>query len=330
MIALEVQRCVWRLKQPFTIARGTRTEQHTLRVTLIDENKVAGRGGASPIGYRGETIDSLIQAIEGLRPLVEAGLDREDLRRLMLPGGARAALDAALWDLEARRRRTSVAALANRPAPRPVTTAYTISLDAPEAMAAQARANRQRPLLKVKLGGGGVAVDMARAAAVRAAAPDACLVADINAAWSADELRPGHDGLADQGFALIEQPLAVGADAALADFARRIPICADESCNTRADLPGLVGRYDAINIKLEKAGGLTEALALKAAARQAGLRLFIGCMLGSSLGTAPAMLLAQDADWIDLDGPLLLAQDDVPALAVDGSLIHPPEPELWG
>lgn len=303
--------------------------QETVEVQLAVGSCV-GRGGASPVRYQGETIETLVKQIAAAGPAVEAGATRADLSQLLPPGGARAAIDAALWDLEAALGQTSVAALAGLDPLQAVVTAYTISLDTPEAMAAQAKGESGRPLLKVKLGGdGGISADLARAAAVRQAAPDARCVADINAAWQPEAVRQGHDGLADLGFELLEQPLPVGQDDALAGFAHRIPICADESCNTRADLPALAGRYDAINIKLEKAGGLTEALALQTKARAQGLKIFVGCMLGSSLGTAPAVLLAQGADWVDLDGPLLLAEDDVPPLTISGSRIQPPHAPLW-
>jgi L-Ala-D/L-Glu epimerase len=326
---LTVHRHEWRLKQPFIIARGSRTSQDTVEVVLTD-GVHQGRGGCSPIRYHNETIETLLADIESCRQALESGADRRALQALLPPGAARAALDAALWDLEASQSGQSVSACAGLPAPKPVTTAYTISLDTPDAMARQAKANAHRPLLKVKLGSAeGLSQDIACAQVVRAAAPLATCVADINAAWKPGDVAAGHEALADLGFALLEQPLPVGQDAVLASFAHRIPLCADESCNTRADLPSLTGLYDAINIKLEKAGGLTEALALKAAAQAAGLRIFVGCMLGSSLGTAPAVLLAQGADWVDLDGPLLLAEDDDPPLAINGSLIAPPNPPLW-
>jgi L-alanine-DL-glutamate epimerase-like enolase superfamily enzyme len=253
--------------------------------------------------------------------------DRETLRRQMPAGAARNALDCALWDLEAKRAGQRAAALAGLPPLRPVTTAYTISLDEPEAMAATAAgAARRMPLLKLKLGGAG---DAERLRAVRLACPTVRLIADANEACTSELLPSLMQAAAETGVELIEQPLPADADAALAG-ARPVPVCADESLHTLADLDRLAGRYDAINIKLDKAGGLTEALALAAAARARGLSIMVGCMVSTSLAMAPALLLAQDAAWVDLDGPLLLARDRTPALSYEGALVHPPEPPLWG
>ncbi len=256
---------------------------------------------------------------------------RAELLERMPAGAARNALDCALWDWEAKRTGTSAAALAGLSALRPVTTAYTISLGAPEEMAAKAAAARSMPLLKLKLGGathrGG---DAARMRRVRAACPDTRLIADANEAWTPEALPELMAVAAETGLELIEQPLPARADAALAEIGRQVPVCADESLHTRAELADLARRYDAVNIKLDKAGGLTEALALAAAARAAGLRIMVGCMVATSLAMAPALLLAQDAHWVDLDGPLLLARDRHPGLVYDGALVHPPPPELWG
>jgi L-alanine-DL-glutamate epimerase-like enolase superfamily enzyme len=254
--------------------------------------------------------------------------DRGELSRRLAAGAARNAVDCALWDWDAKRSGTAAAALAGLPAPlRPVTTAYTLSLGSPDAMAARAASVPALPLLKLKLGGEG---DAERLRAVRSARPDARLIADANEAWT-PALLPGLMAVAaETGIEVLEQPLPAGADAALAAIERRVPVCADEGLHTRADLTGFAGRYDAVNVKLDKAGGLTEALALAAAARAAGLRIMVGCMVATSLAMAPALLLAQDADWVDLDGPLLLARDREPGLVYEGALVHPPPPKLWG
>jgi L-Ala-D/L-Glu epimerase len=254
-------------------------------------------------------------------------LDHRQLGVLLPPGAARNALDCALWDLEAKRAGRRAWGLAGVPEPRPVPTAYTLSLDAPDRMAAAARAVPHLRLLKLKLGGAG---DPERLAAVRASRPDARLVADANEAWTPDMLVPFLDAAALAGVDLVEQPLPAGADEALAGVAHPVPICADESAHTSADLEDLVGRYDAVNIKLDKTGGLTEALVMAREARARGFRIMVGSMVATSLAAAPALLLAEDADWVDLDGPLLLARDRDPGLLIEDGLIHPPPPELWG
>ncbi len=259
--------------------------------------------------------------------MVEGGADRRELAAALPAGAARNALDCALWDLEAKRRREPVWRLAGLPEPRPVLTAYTLSLDTPERMAEAARAAAGRPLLKLKLGGEG---DLDRVAAVRAAAPDAALIADANEAWTPDQLRRWLPELAALGVELIEQPLPAGQDAALAGIARPVPICADESCHDSASLDALVGRYDYVNLKLDKTGGLTEARRAAAKAQELGFGLMVGCMVATSLAMAPAALLAQLARYADLDGPLLLAKDREPGLRYEGSLLHPPEAALWG
>ncbi len=252
---------------------------------------------------------------------------RDALQTLLPAGAARNAVDCALWDLEAKRSGTPAALLAGIQFIDPVLTAYTLSLDTPEAMAAKAASVRDLPLLKLKLGGAG---DAARMAAVREARPDARLIVDANEAWNEAYLEPLICAAADAGIELIEQPLPAGNDEALRHVKRVVPICADESLHTRADLPRLKGLYDAINIKLDKSGGLTEALALKRAAETLGFRIMIGSMVATSLAVAPAMLLAQGAEWTDLDGPLLLARDRVPGIAINSGIMSPPQAELWG
>src|SRR5260221_11764264 len=240
---------------------------------------------------------------------VAGGIDRATLLGAMPPGAARNALDVALWDLEAKTSGTSVWALAGIAEPKPVVTAYTLSVDTPERMGAAAQEEAHRPLLKLKLTGAG---DLERVRAVRAGAPRARLIVDANEAWTIDQLRDYGTALAELGVALIEQPLPAGQDAALADMPHPVPLCADESCHTSADLPDLVGRYDYVNIKLDKSGGLTQGLRLLAAAREPGFRIIVGCMVGSSLAMAPAMVLAQNAAFVDLDAPLLLSRGRQP------------------
>jgi len=249
------------------------------------------------------------------------------LQRAMPPGAARNALDAAFWDLDAKCDNRRAAAIAGLGPLRPVVTAYTLSLDTPQRMGEAAAAQRTRPLLKLKLTGDG---DLERVGAVRRAAPGSRLIVDANEGWSERHLTEIMPALAEFGVELIEQPLPAGNDEALARVPHPIPVCADEACHTSADLDRLVGKYDAVNIKLDKTGGLTEALALAAAARAGGFKIMVGCMIGTSLAMAPAMLIAQGAEIVDLDAPLLLAADRVPGLRYDGSTVYPPEPALWG
>jgi L-alanine-DL-glutamate epimerase-like enolase superfamily enzyme len=312
----------WPIAGTFTISRGAKREA-TVVLATVSDGRLAGRGECVPYARYGETVDSVRGAIEALRPVT----DRGSLQQAMPAGAARNALDCALWDLEAKRRGMSAAALAGLPPPAPLVTAYTISLGDAGAMTQAAMAARDKPLLKIKLGGRG---DAERIRAVRAARPDARLIADANEAWTPELLPVLMAVAAECGFEAIEQPLPAGQDDALARIERRVPVCADESVHTSADLATLAGRYDAVNVKLDKAGGLTEALALAADARAAGFRIMVGCMVSTSLAMAPAMLLAQGADWVDLDGPLLLARDRQPGLVYEGALVHPPEPRLWG
>ena len=326
MPRLVVRRESWKLEQPFVIARGAKTSAETV-VAELHGGALTGRGEAVPYARYGETLEGVLAALETMAAPIAAGLDRAGLQGAMRPGAARAALDAAFWDLEAKEGGTSVWAIAGISEPRPLTTAYTLRLDTPERMAAAAAENATRPLLKLKLSGTG---DLDRVRAVHGAAPQARLIVDANESWSPDLLRELAPAFAGLGVALIEQPLPAAEDAALAGLARPVPLCADESCRTRADLPALAGRYDVVNIKLDKAGGLTEALALLEAARAAGFAVMVGCMVASSLAMAPAHLLAQRADFVDLDGPLLLARDRQPGLRYEGSRVYPPKPNLWG
>jgi L-alanine-DL-glutamate epimerase-like enolase superfamily enzyme len=265
--------------------------------------------------------------IKAIEPRLAAGLDRQVLQSAMPPGAARNALDCAFWDLEAKRSGRPAYALAGLPAPRPLTTAYTISLAPPAAMAAAAAKVAGRALLKVKLGGGD---DTARIQAVRAAAPKATLIVDANEGWNDGNLAAHLAACAAADVVLVEQPLPQGADQALALIKQPIPVCADESAHDRTSLPGVVGKYDAVNIKLDKAGGLTEALAMASEARRLGLTIMAGCMVSTSLAMAPAVLLAQQAQYVDLDGPLLLSKDRPDGLCYEASLVYPPAAALWG
>src|SRR5581483_2884347 len=265
--------------------------------------------------------------IEAMRPRIEAGLDRHALQAAMPPGAARNALDCAFWDLEAKCSGRPAHELAGIAAPAPVVTAFTISLAAPRDMAMAARKASNRSLLKVKLGADG---DGERIAAVRSAAPDAVLIVDANEGWREANLAANLAACARAGVKLIEQPLPAGDDQVLAKIERTIPVCADESVHDRSSLPALAGKYDAVNIKLDKTGGLTEALAMVAAAQQHKFTIMVGCMVATSLAMAPAMLLAQKADFVDLDGPLLLSKDRAGGLHYEGSRMYPPSPSLWG
>lgn len=323
----DVRSEVWPLAAAFTISRGSRTETELVVATLTDGDR-AGRGECMANPRYGETQEGVTATLEALRSDIETGrLDRLSLQEALPPGAARNALDCAFWDLEAKRAGIRVWDLAGLPAPRPLETAYTISIDTPEKMGAAAQANAYRPLLKVKLAG---ADDLGCVAAVRANAPDARLIVDANEGWQAGHLQSLSRDLEKLHVQLMEQPLPEGADDALSALSLPIPLCADESCHTRSELERLAGLYDVVNIKLDKAGGLTEALLLRDAALKRGLGVMVGCMVSTSLAMAPAMLAAQGAAFVDLDGPLLLARDREPPLRYDGSIVHPPGPALWG
>lgn len=319
---LHVARETWPLKEPFVISRGTKTAAAVVVVT-VRAGQFEGRGECVPYARYAETVDSVVAQLDSCRAVAS----RAELQSVLPHGAARNALDCALWDLEAKASGMPAYVLAGLPAPRPVETCYTLSLAAPDAMAAKARAVPHLKLLKLKLGGDG---DPERMAAVRAARPDARLVADANEAWTPAQLAPFLAAAAAAGFELIEQPLPAGDDAMLEVVNRPVPVCADESLHTGADLPAVARRYDAVNIKLDKAGGLTEALLLKREAEALGLQIMVGCMVATSLAMAPAILTAQGARWIDLDGPLLLARDRPHALLIENGIIAPPSRALWG
>jgi L-Ala-D/L-Glu epimerase len=297
-------------------------------VAELRDGSHRGRGECVPYARYGETPEGIVAAIEAVRAALRHGLDRDALQRAMPAGAARNAVDCAFWDLNAKQAGCRAYELAGLAAPKPLVTAYTISLGTPAVMAETAERAALRPLLKVKLGGGGD--DGRRIAAVRRAAPQAKLIVDANEGWDEKDLARNLAACAEAGVALIEQPLPEGRDAALARIKRPIPVCADESVHDRAGLDALTGKYDAINIKLDKAGGLTEALALAARAEQRGFGIMVGCMVATSLAMAPAMLVAQRAGIVDLDGPLLLAEDRPEGMRYAGSLAYPPEPALWG
>lgn len=313
----------WPLKEAFSISRGSKVAADLIVVTVSD-GTVQGRGEAVPYARYGETIAGSLTAIDRLGRLTA---DRSDLAQRMPAGAARNAVDCALWDYALKRDGRSAAELAPGGVLSPVVTAFTLSLGTPEAMAAKARAVADLPLLKLKLGGAG---DAERMAAVRAARPDARLIADANEAWTLDMMPELMRTAAVHGFEAIEQPLPADADEALRDATWPVPLCADESVHTAADLQRLAGLYDAVNIKLDKAGGLTSARDLHRQARAAGMKVMIGSMVATSLAVAPAMILAQDADWTDLDGPLLLAHDREHGIRIDNGIMQPPTRALWG
>ncbi len=319
---ISVSRDVFRLAQVFTISRGSRTEAKVLTVRVSD-GVSEGWGECVPYARYGETLESVTAEINGL----PAQFDRAELQGLLPAGAARNAVDCALWDLEAKRAGKRVWELAGLPAPGPEITAYTLSLDTPEAMRAQAAKNAFRPLLKIKLG---TPDDMARLEAVRAGAPASRIIVDANEGWTAQVYADLAPHLVRLGVDLVEQPLPAGDDDALIGMARPVPVCADESAHDCASLPNLKGKYDVVNIKLDKTGGLTEALALRDAALAGGYQVMVGCMVGSSLAMAPATLVAQGALVTDLDGPLLLAEDRNNALQFDEAGVHPPSAALWG
>ena len=312
----------FRLAQVFTISRGSRTEAQVLTVR-VSEGGLTGWGECVPYARYGESPESVTGQIAAL----PEALTRQALPDLLPAGAARNAVDCALWDLEAKRAGKRVWDLAGLPVPVPQVTAYTLSLDEPDRMREAARANAHRPLLKIKLG---TPNDMARLAAVRAGAPDTPIIVDANEGWTAEIYADLAPHLIRMGVKLVEQPLPAGADEVLAEIERPLPVCADESCHDRASLVEIAGKYDFVNIKLDKTGGLTEALALRDLAAAQGYGIMVGCMVGSSLAMAPAVLVAQGVGYTDLDGPLLLAEDREHPLRFDAEGVHPSDAALWG
>jgi len=323
-LSLAVER--WPIAGSFTISRGAKTEAVVVVAELADGRR-RGRGECVPYSRYAESIASVSAQIEAMRAHLSGGLTRDALQRAMPPGAARNALDCAFWDLDAKRAGRPVHELAGLPAPQPVTTAYTISLASPADMAKATAKAAGRALLKIKLGAPG---DPERIAAVRAAAPATALIVDANEGWDEDNLTANLAACAKAGVVLVEQPLPEGSDGALARIKRPIPVCADESAHDLTSLPALAGRYDAVNVKLDKAGGLTEALKMAAEVERLGFTLMLGSMVATSLSVAPAMLVAQKARFVDLDGPLLLAGDRPNGLVYRDSLVYPPTPALWG
>ncbi len=319
---LDVSFDTFPLAQVFRIARGARTEAKVVTVRLSDGETMAW-GECVPYARYGESLESVKAQIESL----PGQFDRMELQDLLPPGAARNAVDCALWDLEAKRAGVRPWDMIGMPKPSPVITAYTLSLDEPEAMQAQAAEHAFRPLLKIKLG---TPNDMPRLEAVRKGAPDSTIIIDANEGWSAEVYADLAPHLQRLGVAMVEQPLPAGEDDALQGIERPVPVCADESCHDRATLAALKGKYDMVNVKLDKTGGLTEALELKKAAEAEGFQIMVGCMVGSSLAMAPAVLVAQGAAVVDLDAPLLLAEDRTEPLKYDAAGVHPPEKALWG
>ena len=325
-LSLKVRTERWPIAGAFTISRGAKTEAEVV-IAEVSDGTHAGRGECVPYARYGETVAGVTAALEAMCAPLAAHLTRQALRDAMPAGAARNALDCALWDLEAKAGGRPLHALAGLPAPRALVTAFTISLGTPDAMAEAARKASTRKLLKVKVGGSG---DPDRIAAVRAAAPNAELIVDANEAWRVENLVENLAACAAASVMLVEQPLPASDDAALAEIARPIPVCADESAHDRASLESLIGKYDAVNIKLDKTGGLTEALAMAHEAERLGFSLMVGCMVATSLSMAPAMLVAQRARVVDLDGPLLLVRDREKGLRYGGSLVYPASSALWG
>lgn len=326
MPAFAVSHESWPIAGNFTISRGSKTTAEVVVVTLEEEGH-RGRGECVPYPRYNETVEGVVSALEAAWTRIEAGFSHADIPNIVRPRAARNALDCALWDLEAKRAQKPVWQLALLQQPRPMVTAFTLSLDTPDAMAKAAAEVKDRPLLKLKLGREG---DAERLRLIREAAPASRLIIDANEGWTPSTLPELLKVCAKVGVELVEQPLPAADDEALRRITHEVPICADESAHDKNNLHELVGKYDAINIKLDKAGGLTEALALAHAAKEMNFKIMVGCMLATSLAMAPAMLVAQSAHVIDLDGPLLLARDRNPGIAFDGSLMYPPSAELWG
>ncbi|UGX86919.1 N-acetyl-D-Glu racemase DgcA [Phyllobacterium meliloti] len=326
MTILEITVERWPIAGTFTISRGSKTEAAVVLCTLRD-GLYTGRGECVPYARYGESLDSVCAEIEKLRDALAAGATREDLHGLIGEGAARNAVDCALWDLEAKRSGKRVADIIGLPPLKTLTTAVTVSFGDAETMAASARAMADRPVIKVKVGGED---DEERIFAVAEAAPKSRIILDANEGWTDANIVRHMLAAAKAGIVLIEQPLPAGKDAILSTIPHPVPICADESAHGTDDLHNLLGRYDSINIKLDKTGGLTEALRMQKRARDLDFGIMVGCMVGTSLAMAPAVLVAQDADFVDLDGPLILKEDRSPGLVFAGSLVSPPEPQLWG
>ncbi len=316
----------WPIRGSFTISRGSKTAADVVVVELTQDG-VTGRGECVPYARYGESVQGVITQIENIMPVLREGLDRGALQSVLPAGAARNAVDCALWDLESKQHRQRIWQRLNKPEPDALLTAYTLSLDTPENMQAAAEANSDRPLLKLKLAGAG---DLARVTAVRKGAPQARIIVDANEGWDETLYRELVPALQKLGVEMIEQPLPAGQDQILASLPHPIPICADESCHDSSTLHELIGRYDMINIKLDKTGGLTEALELRKQAEAAGMKIMVGCMLATSLAMAPAFVVAQGAQVVDLDGPLLLQKDRDAGFNFSDNQMHAPDAALWG
>ncbi|MFZ4702869.1 MAG: N-acetyl-D-Glu racemase DgcA [Candidatus Methylumidiphilus sp.] len=326
MRVIRVRQETWPMRGVFRISRGAYADIVVV-VVEIREGLAIGRGECRPYLRYGETPQSVIDDIEALIPSLANGMERGELNDSLKPGAARNAIDCALWDLQAKQAGLPAWQLAGLPPPKPLSTAYTLSVDSAVKLAETARNESWRPLLKLKLAGEG---DLDRVAAVRANAPQARLIVDANEAWTPDDYQALAPEFARLGVEMLEQPFPAEADHWLASFPRPLPVCADESCHAVASLKDLVGLYDAVNIKLDKTGGMTEALRMKAQAEALGFKLMVGCMVATSLSMAPAFLLAHDAAYVDIDGPLLLARDRDPGMVYQGSQVYPPDAKLWG
>jgi len=324
-ISLTVEETVFPLAEVFTISRGSRTEARVVTVSLSDGDHI-GWGESVPYARYDETVDGVIDTIRGLGDDLRNGLDRQGLQSRLQAGAARNALDCAFWDLEAKRSGQRAHAMAGIATMQPEVTAYTLSLADPETMRAKAAEHAKRPLLKIKLGGEG---DLARLEAVRTGAPQTDIIIDANEGWDLATYQQLAPVLVRLGVKMVEQPFPAADDDALLGLDRVLPVCADESCHDRQSLPKLVGKYDMVNIKLDKSGGLTEALLLRQQAEEMGFDIMVGCMVGSSLAMAPATIIAQGVAYTDLDGPLLLAEDRAIPLVFDDRYVFPPEPSLW-
>lgn len=322
---INVEEKNWLLRKPFRISREEQTHAKTL-LCHISDGTHRGSGEAAGVSYKGETIASIRKQIESVMPQIQDGIGRDELQDLLPPGGARNAVDCALWDLEAKQSGQTVWQLLNWQ-PHAVTTVYTVGIETPENMRKDAAAHADFPILKVKVG---IGDPIEQIAAIRDGSPDAAIVIDANQAWSLEDLRAYAGGLKELNVEMVEQPLASGDDEALREFESPIPLCADESCDSRADLDRLAGLYDIINIKLDKTGGLTEAVALALHAESMGFELMVGNMLGSSLAMAPAFVIAQRCRYVDIDGPLLQAEDCPHPLVYERGKVEPFSPRLWG
>ncbi len=323
---IDIVRETWPLKEPFVIARGSKTETTVVTVS-IREGDHTGIGEGVPTARYGESVDSVVSQIEDVRAALADGLTRRALLKQLPAGAARNAVDAALWDLEAKQQAKNVGELSGLGWPDGLVTAQTVSIGTAPEMGRTAAKLKQYPVIKIKLDQSEI---LARVSAVRENAPDATLLVDANESWSFDVLSSVAPELGDLGVAMIEQPLPAGSDEALSDYVSPVPLYADESCHTRDDLKDLVGKYAAVNIKLDKTGGLTEAIALREAAESMGFDVMLGCMVSTSLGIAPAMLLAQHAGYVDLDAPSLLSSDRTPAIDIRNGRIETLPAGLWG